>query len=114
MLTTEKRVEIILLCGRKGYSQREVAAEFNQRHPERQPVLQSTASRRLLDKFKMTRNVVDAPRSGRPKKRSRGGGNCLGRGSGESKEINLPNQLATGCSSDNYPANPEKAQVSPL
>lgn len=65
MLTTEERVELILLCGREGYSQRDVAAEFNQRHPEREPVSHSTVGR-LLAKFKSTGSVHDASRSGRP------------------------------------------------
>ena len=53
MLTTEERVEIILLCGREGLSQRQVADEFNVRHPEREPVSQTTLGR-LLANFKAT------------------------------------------------------------
>ena len=40
MLTTKKRNQIVILCGREGYSQRYVAAEFNtgiliDNHPNR-------------------------------------------------------------------------------
>ncbi|PSN30943.1 hypothetical protein C0J52_25601 [Blattella germanica] len=62
MLNHEELVEIILLCG---CSQRDVAAEFNRRHPEREPVSYSSVGR-LLDKFKSTGSVQDASRSGRP------------------------------------------------
>jgi hypothetical protein len=34
-------VEIVLLSGRQGYTQRQVADEFNARHPERNPVIHS-------------------------------------------------------------------------
>ena len=66
MLTTEERVELILLCGREGFSNRDVAAEFNLRHPEREPVSHTTVGR-LLRKFQATGSVADAPRSGRPR-----------------------------------------------
>lgn len=45
MLPTEDRIEIILLCGREGYSQRDVAAEFNQKHCRQLPVSHSLVSR---------------------------------------------------------------------
>ncbi|KAJ8884769.1 hypothetical protein PR048_010965 [Dryococelus australis] len=60
MLTIDECVEIMLLSGREGYSHRDVA-----RHPEQQPVSQSTVSH-LLEKFKITGCVADAPRSGWP------------------------------------------------
>ena len=65
MLTTAERVEIILLCGREGYTHSDVAREFNCNHPEREEVARSTVNR-LLQKFKATGSVADAPRSGRP------------------------------------------------
>jgi hypothetical protein len=39
-LTLDERVEIVLLSGRLGWTQRQVADEFNARHPERNSVTQ--------------------------------------------------------------------------
>jgi hypothetical protein len=39
-LTLDERVEIVLLSGRQGWNQRQVADEFNARHPERNPITQ--------------------------------------------------------------------------
>jgi hypothetical protein len=39
-LSLDARVEMVLLSGRQGWSQRQVADEFNARHPERNPVTQ--------------------------------------------------------------------------
>jgi hypothetical protein len=39
-LTLDERVEIALLSGRQGCTQRQVADEFNARHPERNPITQ--------------------------------------------------------------------------
>lgn len=64
MLTLEERVELIMLCGRDGWSMRQVAEEFNERHPNSR-VSHTTVSR-LLNKFKTTGSVHDASRSGRP------------------------------------------------
>ena len=64
MLTLDERVELVMLCGRDGWSMRQVAQEFNKRHPESR-VSRSTVSR-LLNKFKTIGSVNDAPRSGRP------------------------------------------------
>jgi transposase len=61
----EERIEIIFLCGREGWSQRQVAQEFNTRHPEKNPTTQSTI-RKLVSKFKETGSVADKRRSGRP------------------------------------------------
>ena len=52
MLTQEECNEIILLCGREGWSQRMVADEFNRLHPDR-GVRESTVSQ-LLVKFTKT------------------------------------------------------------
>jgi hypothetical protein len=38
-LTLAERVEIVLLSGRKGWTQRQVADEYNARHPELQNVV---------------------------------------------------------------------------
>jgi hypothetical protein len=39
-LTLDERVVIVLLNGRQGWTQRQVADEFNARHHERNPVTQ--------------------------------------------------------------------------
>jgi hypothetical protein len=39
-LTLDKRLEIVLLSGREGWTQRQVADEFNARHPERNLITQ--------------------------------------------------------------------------
>jgi hypothetical protein len=44
-LTLDERVEIVLLIGRQGWTQRQVADEFNARHPERNPVTQSAVGK---------------------------------------------------------------------
>jgi hypothetical protein len=36
-LKLDERVEIVLLSGRQGWTQRQMADEFNARHPERKP-----------------------------------------------------------------------------
>jgi hypothetical protein len=41
-LTLDERVEIVLLSGRQGWTQRQVADEFNTRHPELQTVVPLT------------------------------------------------------------------------
>jgi hypothetical protein len=40
-LSLQERVVIILMCGREGWTQRKIAADFNNIHPERNPVSQS-------------------------------------------------------------------------
>jgi hypothetical protein len=39
-LTLDERVEIVLVSGSQGWTQRQVADEFNVRHPERNPITQ--------------------------------------------------------------------------
>jgi hypothetical protein len=39
-LTLDERVEIVLLSGPQGWTQRQVEDEFNARHPERNPITQ--------------------------------------------------------------------------
>ena len=63
-LSTDERVEIILLCGREGWSAQQVADEFSRLHPDREPINKSSVSR-LLSKFKDTGSVLDRKRSGR-------------------------------------------------
>jgi hypothetical protein len=41
VLTFDERVEIVLLSGRQGWTQRQVAGKFNARHPESNPVTHS-------------------------------------------------------------------------
>jgi transposase len=64
-LTLDERVEIVLLSGRQGWTQRQVADEFNDRHPQRNPITHSAVGK-LVKKFKETGSVVDKPRVGRP------------------------------------------------
>ena len=65
-LSIEDRVEIVLLCGREGWSQRQVAYEFNRRHPDRLQHLSHSTVGRIFNKFTRTGSVVDMKRSGRP------------------------------------------------
>jgi transposase len=64
-LTLNERVEIVLLSGRQGWTQSQVADEFNARYPERNPTRHSAVGK-LVNKFKETGSVVDKPRVGRP------------------------------------------------
>jgi transposase len=63
-LTLDERVEIVLLSGRQGWTQRQVADEFNARHPERNTRTHSAVGK-LVKKFKETGSVVDKPLHGR-------------------------------------------------
>ena len=56
MLTLNERIEIILLCGREGWSMRKVAEEFNSNHINQ---VTHTSVSRLLTKFKKTGSVLD-------------------------------------------------------
>jgi hypothetical protein len=64
-LTLDERVEIVLLSGRHRWAQRQVADEFNARHPERNPITHSAVGK-LVKKCKETGSVVDRPQVGRP------------------------------------------------
>jgi hypothetical protein len=44
-LTLDERVETVLLTGRQGWTQRQVADEFNARPPERNPITLSAAGK---------------------------------------------------------------------
>ena len=65
-LSKEERIELVLLSGRKIWSYRKIAEEFNLRHPHRQPFYFTTVGK-LVTKFKETGSVLDKPRSGRTK-----------------------------------------------
>ena len=62
--TTEERLEVILMSGELSF--RVIAADFNNRHPERLAISHNTV-RCLTSKFRETGNVADKARSGRPK-----------------------------------------------
>jgi transposase len=64
-MALDERVERVLLSGRQGWTQRQVADEINARHPERNPITNSAVGK-LVEKFKETGSVVDKPRVGRP------------------------------------------------
>jgi hypothetical protein len=50
-LTLDERVEMVLLSGRHGWTQRQVADEFNARHPERNLITHS-AVRNMVKRLK--------------------------------------------------------------
>jgi hypothetical protein len=62
-LTTEEKKELIRTWGDR--STRAVAAEFNERHPDRHPVSHVSVAQ-LFTRFMVTGSVADRPRSGRP------------------------------------------------
>ncbi|PSN44177.1 hypothetical protein C0J52_18392 [Blattella germanica] len=66
MLTSERRVELILLCGDHERTYREAADEFHRRHPDIPKPSHQTVNR-LMNKFKTTGTIADGKRSGRPK-----------------------------------------------
>ena len=63
-LTTEERLEVILISGERSFSV--VAADFNNRDPERLPTSHNTV-RCLISKFRETGIVADKARNDRPK-----------------------------------------------
>jgi len=62
-LMTEERKELYRTWGDR--SVRAVAAEFNERHPDRHPVSHVSVAQ-LFTRFMETGSVADRPRSGRP------------------------------------------------
>jgi hypothetical protein len=44
-LILDERVEIVLLSGLQGWTQRQVEEEFNARHPERNPITHSAVEK---------------------------------------------------------------------
>ena len=55
--TTEEGIEVILMSGKQSF--RVIAADFNNRHPERLPISQNTV-RCLISKFRETGTVADS------------------------------------------------------
>lgn len=62
-LTKDERVELILLCGRQGWSSQKVAGYFNKIHPGRASISQNAVAD-LLNKFKGSGSVVEEPNFG--------------------------------------------------
>jgi hypothetical protein len=54
-LTLDESVEIVLLNGRQGWTQRQVAEEFNARYPERDPITHSAVGKHGKAAEKMRR-----------------------------------------------------------
>jgi hypothetical protein len=54
-LTLDERVEIVLLSGPQGWTQRQVEDEFNARHPERNPITHSAEGKHGKAAEKMRR-----------------------------------------------------------
>jgi transposase len=64
-LSKEERIELVLLSGREGWSYRQIADDFNARHPRMTPICFGTVGK-VVRKFKETGRVLDKPRSRRP------------------------------------------------
>jgi hypothetical protein len=62
-LILDECVDIVLLSGRQGWTQRQVADEFNARHPERNPITHTGLGK--MKNSKETGSVVDKPRVAR-------------------------------------------------
>ena len=56
-LTTEERIEVILMSGERSFHV--IAADFNNRHPERLPISHNTV-KCLISKFRETGTEVDS------------------------------------------------------
>jgi hypothetical protein len=54
-LTLDERVEIVLLSGRQRWTQTQVADEFNDRHPKRNPITHSAVGKHGKAAEKMRR-----------------------------------------------------------
>jgi hypothetical protein len=54
-LTLDERVERVLLSGHQGWTQRQVADEFNARHPEINPITHSAVGKHGKEAEKMRR-----------------------------------------------------------
>jgi transposase len=64
-VSKEERIELVLLSGCERWSYRQIAKDFNARHPRRTPISFGTVGK-VVRKFKETGSVLDKPRSGRP------------------------------------------------
>lgn len=65
-LTETERIEILILigCGDKTRTQKEVCTLFNNKYPNREPITQSTVSK-IENKFRETGHVKDLPKGSR-------------------------------------------------
>ena len=88
-----------------------VADQFNRRNPLRLPPITRSTVGRLLNKFKIAGNVVDAPRSKHPRKICRIRGADFSKSSSKPKKINTTNVTGIGHTSDNNPIHIEISQV---
>ena len=61
-LTIKKRVELVLMSGADGATNRSVAKKFNRIYPDREPISHTTVGRLIL-KFRETGSVLDKPKS---------------------------------------------------
>jgi hypothetical protein len=64
-LTLDEKVDIVLLSGHQGWTQRQMADEFNARHPKMNQITHGVVGK-LVKKLKETGSVVDETRVGRP------------------------------------------------
>ena len=62
-LTIKERVELVLMSGADGATNRSVAKKFNRIYPDREPISHTTIGRLIL-KFRGTGSVLDKPKSG--------------------------------------------------
>ena len=61
-LTIKERVELVLMSGADGATNRSVAKKFNRIYPDREPISHTTVGRLIL-KFRETGSVLDKPKS---------------------------------------------------
>ena len=59
-LTIKERVELVLMSGADGATNRSVAKKFNRIYPDREPISHTTIGRLIL-KFRETGSVLDKP-----------------------------------------------------
>jgi transposase len=59
-LSKEERIELVLLSGREGYSYRQIADDFNARHPRRTSISFGTVGE-VVRKFKETGSLGQTP-----------------------------------------------------
>ena len=61
-LTIKERVELVLMSGADGATNRSVAKKFNRIYPDREPISHTTVGRLIL-KFREIGSVLDKPKS---------------------------------------------------
>ena len=64
--TIDKRVELVIMSGADGATNRSVAYKFNRIYPDREPISHTIVGSLIL-KFRETGSVLDKPRSGPPR-----------------------------------------------